>query len=207
VINCKVYPLTRQETDALKKFLSEELDKGFIEEAASPYTAPVFFIAKKNTTEKRMVIDYRKLNQWSVRDNGPLTKIETLVQMLHGKKIFSKFDIRWGYNNIPIQKEDRWKAAFKTPLGTYQPNVLYFGMRNAPAMFTRLMFRDFKFWLDKWCGYKGTVGGFYMDDFFIGSDDSAIGQEGHTECTHDLLGTDGEEQVLPATSQVHLETT
>jgi hypothetical protein len=107
--------------------------------------------------------------------------------MLHRKKIFSKFDIRWGYNNIPIQKEDRWKAAFKTPLGTYQPNVLYFGMQNTPTMFTRLMFRDFKSWLDKWCGYKGTVGGFYMDDFFIASNDTGEGELGHTECTHHLL--------------------
>ena len=187
-INCKVYPLNSQETETLKKFLEEEISKGFISEAASPYTSPIFFIGKKNSTEKRMVIDYKRVNQWTVRDNGPLTRIETLLQQLNGKRIFSKFDIRWGYNNIPIETADRWKAAFKTPLGTFQPNVLYFGMQNAPAFFVRLMFRDFRPWLNKWCGRKKTVGGFYMDDFYIASSDDEEGKEGHQECTHDLLG-------------------
>src|ERR1700748_3197183 len=113
--------------------------------------------------------------------------MDTLLQRLEGKDLFSKFDIRWGYNNIPIQEGDRWKAAFKTPLGTFQPNVLYFGMKNTPAIFTRLMFRDFKSWLDKWFSKKKTTGGCYMDDFFIASEDSEEGKEGHRECMHDLL--------------------
>jgi len=58
-LNCKVYPLTRQETETLKKFLAEELDKGFIEEAASPYMSPVFFIHKKDSPVKRLVVDYQ----------------------------------------------------------------------------------------------------------------------------------------------------
>jgi len=57
-LNCKVYPLTRQETETLKKFLSEEIDKGYIEETSSPYTSPVFFINKKDSAEKRLVVDY-----------------------------------------------------------------------------------------------------------------------------------------------------
>jgi len=57
-LNCKVYPLTRQETETLKKFLSEEIDKGYIEETASPYMLPVFFINKKDSAEKRLVVDY-----------------------------------------------------------------------------------------------------------------------------------------------------
>ena len=129
--------------EMLKKFLAEELEKGFIEESASPYTSPVFFINKKNSAEKRMIIDYRKLNQWTKRDNGPLPRIDRLLQQMEGKEIFSKFDIRWGYNNIPIEGSDHYKAAFKTSLGTYQPKVLYFGMKNAPAQWTRLMWRDF----------------------------------------------------------------
>jgi len=58
---------------------------------------------------------------------------------MEGKELFSKFDIRWGYNNIPIEPADRWKAAFKTPIGMYQSNVLSFGMKNVPAQFTRLI--------------------------------------------------------------------
>jgi len=142
-IDCKVYPLNLQEREILKKFLSEELDKGFISPAASPYTSPVFFIAKKDSAEKRLVIDYQKLNEWTVPDNGPLNRIETLMQQMNGCSLFSKFDIQWGYNNVPIEPQDRWKATFKMPMGMYQSNVMTFGLRNAPAMFSRLMERDF----------------------------------------------------------------
>ena len=79
-LNCKVYPLTRQETETLKKFLSEEIDKGYIKETVSPYTLPVFFINKKDSTEKRLVVDYRQLNEWTKRDNGPLPRIDTILQ-------------------------------------------------------------------------------------------------------------------------------
>jgi hypothetical protein len=79
------------------------------------------------------------LNKWTKRDNGPLQCIDLLLQQMEGKEIFSKFDIRWRYNNIPIQAKDRFKEVFKTPLGTYQPKVLYFGMKNALAQWTRLM--------------------------------------------------------------------
>jgi len=92
-IDCKVYPLNLQEREILKKFLSEELDKGFISPATSPYTSPVFFIAKKDSTEKRLVIDYQKLNEWTVPDNGPLNRIETLMQQMNGCSLFSKFNI------------------------------------------------------------------------------------------------------------------
>src|ERR1700748_3468020 len=56
-INCKVYLLTRQETQTLKEFIEKELKKGYISEATSPYTSPMFFIAKKNHSEKQLVIN------------------------------------------------------------------------------------------------------------------------------------------------------
>ena len=92
-IDCKVYPLTLHKQEILKKFLLEELDKGFISPATSPYTSPVFFIVKKDSTEKRLVIDYQKLNQWMIPDNGPLNRIETLMQQMNRCSLF-KFDIR-----------------------------------------------------------------------------------------------------------------
>src|SRR5712671_4129047 len=149
-LNCKVYPLTKRETETLRKFLSEEIDKGYIEETASLYTSPVFFINKKNSVKKRLVVDYRWLNKWTKRDNGPLPRINTILQRMKGKELFSKFNIRWEYNNIPIEPTNGWKAAFKMTIGTYQSNVLSFGMKNAPAQLTRLINWDFKAWKDKW---------------------------------------------------------
>jgi len=97
---------------------------------------------------------------------------------MEGKELFSKFDIRWGYNNIPIEPADRWKASFKTPIGTYQSNVLSFGMKNAPAQFTRLINWDFKAWKDKWFNNREdeTVVDNYMDNFAVGSKNTPKGR-------------------------------
>src|ERR1700756_2879346 len=186
-LNCKVYPLTLKETEALKKYIAEELDKGFIEPSSSPFTSLVFFRDKKDSEEKWLIIDYRRLNKFTKRDNGPLPRIDLILDQFQGMEIFSKFDIRWGFNNLPIRKEDRHKAAIKTPIGTFQSKVLTFGMRNGPAAFSRLMQRDFATWLNKWHHYKDTTGANYMDDFGIGSRDTPLGREGHKECIHDLL--------------------
>jgi Reverse transcriptase (RNA-dependent DNA polymerase) len=131
-LNCKVYPLSRDERDLLKRWILEEEDLGRIYAGPSPYTAPVYFIGKKDSNEKQIIMDYRKLNQYTVRDNNPLPNIQSALERLHGKRLFSKFDIRWGYNNIRIKEEDQYKAAFKTSEGTYIPRVMYFGLTNAP---------------------------------------------------------------------------
>jgi hypothetical protein len=64
-------------------------------------------------------MDYQQLNKHTVRDNNPLPNIQSALERLHGKLLFSKFDICWGYNNIHIAEEDQHKAAFKTLQGTY----------------------------------------------------------------------------------------
>ena len=96
-INCKVYPLTRKETDILREFLTEEERKGYITPGSSEYTAPVFFVGKKDSSELRPVMDYRELNKWTIRDNNPLPNIGTALENLKDGELFSKFDLRWGY--------------------------------------------------------------------------------------------------------------
>ena len=88
-------------------------------------------------------MDYRKINEWTVHDNNPLPNIQEALENFQGKGLFSKFDIRWGYNNIHLKEEDKHKAAFKTNFGTYIPQVMYFGLTNAPPFFQRVMHRDF----------------------------------------------------------------
>jgi hypothetical protein len=119
--NCKVYPLSKDKRELLQKWILEEEELGQIYEGPSPYTAPVYFINKKDSSEKRIIMDYRQLNKYMVRDNNPLPNIQSTLERLHSKLLFSKFDIRWGYNNIHIAEEDQTKAAFKTPQGTYVP--------------------------------------------------------------------------------------
>jgi hypothetical protein len=110
VINCKVYPLTREERTQLQKFLTTELELGRIKEGPSPYTVLVYFIKKKDNKEKHIIMDYQEVKKWTVRDNNPLPNIQEALENFRGKQLFSKFDIWWGYNNIRIKDKDsiRW---------------------------------------------------------------------------------------------------
>ena len=135
VINCKVYPLTREERGLLEKFLAKKLKLGRIKKGPSLYTLPVNFINKRDSKEKHIIMNFQKVNKWTVRNNNPLSNIREALENLRNKTLFSKFNIRWGYNNIQIVKEDQYKAAFKTKNGTLIPQVIYFGLMNAPPFF------------------------------------------------------------------------
>ena len=80
-------------------------------------------------------MDYHTLNKWTVHDMYPLPLISNILDHLQGKTLFTKFDIHWGFNNIRIKEEDRWKAAFKTHFRLYELTVMYFGLTNSPATF------------------------------------------------------------------------
>jgi hypothetical protein len=97
--------------------------------------------------------------------------------------LFSKFDVRAGYNNIRIKEEDQYKAAFKTLLGTFIPTVMTFGFCNAPLIFQRAMNRDLKPLKQK---YPNNFAN-YMDDVAIGTDNSPKGQELHEQIVHEFL--------------------
>jgi len=55
------------------------------------------------------------------------------------KKVFTKLDLRWEYNNIRIKEGDEWKAVFTTHIGAYEPIIIYFGLTNSPAIFQTIM--------------------------------------------------------------------
>ncbi len=143
VLDCKIYPLSHDQDSKLTKFLGEHLRKGYIQESKSPYAAPFFFIKKKDG-KLQPVQDYRKLNEQTVRDNYPLPLIKMILEQLQGRSLFTKFDIRWGYNNIRIKEGDEWKATFKTPKGLFEPRVMFFGLTNSPVTFQRTMNRMFR---------------------------------------------------------------
>ncbi len=103
-----------------------------------PESSPFFFIKKKDR-KLRPVQDYRRLNEQTIHDMYPLPLIKTILEQLEGKSLFTKFDIQWGYNNIKIKEGDEWKAAFKTPKGLFEPQVMFFRLTNSPATFQRTM--------------------------------------------------------------------
>ena len=91
-LNCKVYPLTVEEKQALRKWLDEELRKGYITKSKSPYASP-FFFTKKKDGKLRLVQDYQKLNEYTIRDMYPLPLISDLIQQIEDAWVFTKFDI------------------------------------------------------------------------------------------------------------------
>jgi len=99
----RVYPLSRNEKEEVQKFVDEHLKKGYIRPSKSPQTSPVFFVGKKDGG-KRMVMDYRRLNKQTVKNNYPLPLIMDLVDSMGNKRVFTKMDLRWGYNNVRIKK-------------------------------------------------------------------------------------------------------
>ena len=100
--------------------------------------APVFFVGKKDG-KKRIVQDYRYLNEWTIKNNYPLPLILDILENIGTKKIFTKIDLRWGYNNARIKEGDEWKAALLMPERSFEPTVIFFGLTNSPAMFQAMM--------------------------------------------------------------------
>ena len=96
-----MYPLSREEREEVREFVKEQLRKGYIRLSKSPQTAPVFFVGKKDG-KKRMVQDYRYLNEWTIKNNYPLPLISDVMENIGTKKVFTKMDLRWGYNNVRI---------------------------------------------------------------------------------------------------------
>ena len=125
-------------------------------------------------------MDYRMLNQWTIRNTYPLPLIGNILDHLQGKTLFTKFDICWGYNNIRIKEKDQWKAAFKTPFGLYEPTVMYFGLTNSPATFCRAMKKMLRPLLLK---YHNNLFD-YIDDMLIATQNNL---ELHQQITNEVL--------------------
>jgi hypothetical protein len=105
-------------------------------------------VEKKDGT-KRMCIDYRALNEVTVKNKYPLPRIEDLFDQLRGASVFSKIDLRSGYHQLRIRPSDIPKTSFITKYGLYEFMVMSFGLMNAPAYFMYLMNIVFMDYLDK----------------------------------------------------------
>jgi len=134
----KVYPLLREEREEVREFVKKQLWKGYIRLSKSPQMAPVFFVRKKDG-KKRMVQDYRYLNEWTIKNNYPLPLISDVLENIGTKKLFTKMNLRWGYNNVRIKEGDEWKAVFTTLEGSFEPTVMFFGLMNLPVTFQAMM--------------------------------------------------------------------
>ncbi|SGY86371.1 BQ5605_C009g05813 [Microbotryum silenes-dioicae] len=139
-----LYPLSETELQTLSSWLKENLSKNFIRASTSPAGAPVLFVRKKDGS-LRLCVDYRGLNKITRKNRYPLPLIPEALDRIRGAKIYTKLDLRSGYNLVRIKEGDEWKTAFRTRYGHFECLVMPFGLTNAPAAFQHLMnsiFRD-----------------------------------------------------------------
>jgi len=172
----KVYPLSREEREEVREFVKEQLRKGYIQPSKSLQTAPVFFVGKKDG-KKRMVQDYQYLNEWTIKNNYPLPLISDVLENIGTKKVFTKMDLRWGYNNVRIKEGDKWKAAFMMLEGSFEPTVMFFGLTNSPATFQAMMNELLR---DLTNTRKVAV---FIDDVIMGTET----EEGHDELVVEVI--------------------
>jgi hypothetical protein len=159
------------------------LAKGYIQPSISPYASSFFFIKKKDG-KLRPVQDYRNLNKWTVRNQYPLPLITTLIRDLGGAHIYTKLDIRWGYNNVRIKEGDEYKAAFKTRRGLFEPTVMFFRLTNSPAMFQAMMNSIYQQAIAKHES-RGTNIRIYMDDIAVTTKNTSL--RSHVDAVSDVL--------------------
>jgi hypothetical protein len=142
------YKMGPKELVELKEQLDELEQKGFIQESISPWGTPVIFVDKRDGG-RRMCGDYRNLNNVTIKNKYPLPRIQDLFDQVRGARVFSKIDLRSGYHQIKIKKEDVPKTAFVSRYRHHEYLAVPFGLTNAPAIFMNLMNKIFMPYLDK----------------------------------------------------------
>ena len=155
--------MSPMELQEVARQLDEYLQKGHIQPSSSPYGAPILLVRTK-TGDLRLCVDYRALNNQTVKDRYPLPRIEEMLDQLRGARVFTKFDLTSGYHQIAVASEGVHKTAFRTRYGHFEFRVMPFGLTNAPATFQRLMNNVLRPYLDKFVVV-------YLDDILVYSRD------------------------------------
>ncbi len=145
----------------MNKYIQEELAKGFIQHSTSPASAGFFFVKKEGSL--RPCIDYRGLNEITVKFRYPLPLVPSALEQLRTAKFFTKLDLRSAYNLIRIRAGDEWKTAFSTTTGHYEYRVMPFGLVNSPSIFQSFINDVFRDMLNKYVIV-------YIDDILIYSE-------------------------------------
>ena len=131
-----MYRLSKPESLAVQEELTALLSKGSMEPSMSPFGSPILFVHKKDGS-LRMVIDYRAVNQITVKGCYPIPNIDDLLNQLQGARYFSSLDLRCRYHQIRVSKEDSPKTAFRTPQGLFQFRMLPFALLTPLPHFRR----------------------------------------------------------------------
>jgi Reverse transcriptase (RNA-dependent DNA polymerase) len=154
-----LYRLSTKETEELRSQLHDLLEKGFIQPSSRIWGSPILFVNKKDGGSC-LCVDYRALNNVTVKNSYPLPRITDIFDQLTGAKFFSKIDLRSEYHQIRLHKDSIPKTAFRTRYGLLEFTALPYGLTNAPSTLMSLMNDGFSKYLDKFVII-------YLDDILI----------------------------------------
>ena len=133
------YRKSQSERQEIKIQIEEMLQANIIRKSMSPWSSPVILVPKPNNT-KRMCIDFRQLNKKTVQQNFPIPRILDILDRMNGSKYFSALDLKSGYWQVEMDPGSITKTAFSTQDGHFEFLRLPFGLKNAPADFSRMMY-------------------------------------------------------------------
>jgi hypothetical protein len=137
-IKCRPYRVPYAQQDTVNKMIDDMLTHRIISKSNSPLASPVVIVKKKDGSN-RFCVDYRKLNNITIKDNYPIPLIEETLDTLKGAKFFTSLDLASGYWQIGLGNLAKQKTAFISQKGLFQFEVLPFGLSNAVSAFQRTM--------------------------------------------------------------------
>ncbi|XP_023208460.1 retrotransposon-like protein 1, partial [Xiphophorus maculatus] len=155
----RLYNISRPERESMLTYINESLAAGIIRPSTSPLGAGFFFVSKKDGS-LRPCIDFKCLNQITIKNKYPLPLLSSAFEPVQGATVFTKLDLRNAYHLVRIREGDEWKTAFKTPVGHFEYLVMPFGLTNAPAVFQSLINDVLRDYLDEFVFV-------YLDDILI----------------------------------------
>ncbi|MBW0583162.1 hypothetical protein O181_122877 [Austropuccinia psidii MF-1] len=133
-----IYSLSKQDSDILRAYISENVEKGFIQPSSSSTEAPVLFVKKKDCG-LRLCVDYRKLNSATRKNKYPVPPMNQLLNVFKGPSIFPKINFHGAYNLVRIKEGDENLTCFRTKYGSFEYLVMPSALTNAPASFQNLV--------------------------------------------------------------------
>src|SRR5262249_16741392 len=126
--------ISERELQALKEFINKYMPLGYIRRSTSQAGYQLLFVKKKHTDKLRVYVDYRQLNDITIKDRGLLPRIDETLDRLHGVNELTKLDLVGVYYRLRMKEGEEWKTAFRIRYGLFEWLVILIGLINAPAI-------------------------------------------------------------------------